>query len=122
VPPKQKIAVIDDNASVREALMSLLMSAGFRAEVFSSAEEFLDSGELVSTACLIIDVRMSGMGGFELQEVLIAANSAVPIIFITAHADENSRGRALARGAVEFLSKPFSGEALLGAIARCIRA
>lgn len=120
VPINSTVAVIDDDASVREALRGLLKSAGFRAEVFASAEEFLDSRRLANTACLILDVRMSGMSGLELQEHLIASNRAVPIIFITAHGDEEARARALERGAVEFLQKPFSDETLLDAITRSI--
>ena len=116
------ISVVDDDPSVREAIKSLLKSAGFHAEVFASAEEFLESGQLAEATCLILDVRMPGMGGVELQERLIACNCSVPIIFVTAHADEDARALALERGAVEFLRKPFNDEALLDAIARSIGA
>ena len=108
-----KIAVIDDDESVRDALQSFLKSVGFRAESFASAAEFLKSGQLLGLACLILDVRMPGMSGIELQDRLIASHDGVPIIFISAHADEDARARALASGAIAFLAKPFSDKALL---------
>src|SRR6266481_3642952 len=116
VPENSKICVIDDDESVREALRSLLKSVEFEAEVFASAEDFLGSDHLPGTSCLILDVRMPGMSGFELHEQLIADEEEVPIIFISAHADEEARARALRSGAVDFLLKPFSDEALLHAI------
>jgi FixJ family two-component response regulator len=115
-----KIAVIDDDESVRDALESLLKSAGFKAEAFASATEFLNSGHLPGLACMILDVRMPGMSGIELQDRLIASRDGVPIIFISAHADEEARARALASGAIAFLVKPFSDEALLEAIEAAI--
>src|SRR5256886_16117174 len=116
LPDIQKISIVDDDESVREALKSLLKSVGFEAEAFASAEEFLNSGHLCRTACLILDVRMPGMSGVELQDRLTASRDGVPIIFISAHADEEARARALASGAIAFLVKPFSDEALLDAI------
>ena len=108
------ISIVDDDESVREAIKSLLRSVGLGAEVFGSAEEFLKSGRMKNTACLILDVRMPGMTGLELQELLVAANYEIPIIFITAHAsDGEARNRALQAGAVDFLCKPFSEEILL---------
>ena len=112
------VSVVDDDESVREALRGLLKSAGFRADVFASAEEFLSSGRLGATGCLIVDVRMPGMSGVELQEQLIASNPALPIIFISADGDDEVRARALKRGAIDFLYKPFSDEALLAAVDR----
>jgi len=114
------IGVIDDDASVREALKGLLRASGFSVEVFSSAEEFLTSGDLEDTACLILDVRMPGMSGFDLQERLKASQVAIPVIFITADGDRNVRTRALANGAVDFLQKPFKDQALLGAIEKAL--
>jgi FixJ family two-component response regulator len=122
MPNSSRISVVDDDESMRNALRGLLKSVGFQAELFASAEEFLTSGRLPGTACLILDVRMPGMSGVELQEQLIATDSAVPIIFMTAHGDEDARARALERGAVDYLHKPFSDDALLGAIARAIGA
>ena len=108
------VSIVDDDESVREALKSLLRSVGFGAEVFASAEEFLKSDRLKNTACLILDVRMPGMSGLELQEQLAAAHHKIPIIFITAHvSDREARNRALQAGAVDFLSKPFREEVLL---------
>jgi FixJ family two-component response regulator len=113
-----RISVIDDDESVRLAVGRLLESVGLHAELFASAEEFLRSGRLPGTGCLILDVRLPGMSGVALQEQLIASDTPVPIIFITAHGDVTTRARALERGAVEFLRKPFSDEALLDAIAK----
>ena len=120
VPNSLIVSVVDDDASLREALRGLLKSAGFRVEVFGSAEEFLASGRLADTACLVLDLRMPGITGLEMQEQLIASGSAVPIIFITAHGDENARSRALERGAIDFFQKPFSDEALLGALSSVV--
>ena len=111
------ISIVDDDDSVREALRSLIGSVGFRAEAFGSAEDFLRSSSVSDTDCLITDVRMpGGMSGLELQERLNAANSSIPIIFISAHDDGDARARALKAGAVDFLQKPFSEDSLLGAI------
>jgi FixJ family two-component response regulator len=121
VAEKLRIAVIDDDESVRDALKSLLKAAGFKAEAFSSALDFLDSCQLAGLACLILDVRMPGMSGIELQDRLTTADHGVPIIFISAHADEEARARALASGAVAFLIKPFGDEALLDAIDAAVR-
>ena len=118
VPDTLRISIVDDDASVREAIRGLLRSAGFDAEVFASAEEFLTSGRSRETTCLVLDVRMPGMSGIDLQERLIASGHALPIVFITAHADEDERARALERGAVACLRKPFSDDALLEAIAK----
>jgi FixJ family two-component response regulator len=110
------ISIVDDDESVREAIKGLIRSMGYRAEVFASAEEFLSSGDLNETACLILDVRMAEMSGLELQTQLTASGCRVPIIFISAHSDSKARARALEAGAVAFLMKPFSDDALLNAI------
>ena len=110
------IAIVDDDESIREAIQSLLRSVGFRAKTFASAEQFLQSDQIETTACLILDVRMPGMSGLELQRRLMATQCRIPIVFVTAHGDEEARSRALQEGAVEFLLKPFSEEALLNAI------
>ncbi len=114
--PMPVIAIVDDDESVREAVESLLKSVGFRTEAFASAEEFLHSGHHQETRCLILDLRMPGMSGLELQRRLVAAGSSISIIFITAHGDEEARAQALGAGAVAFLRKPFSEEALLRAL------
>jgi FixJ family two-component response regulator len=110
------IAVVDDDEAIREATESLLRSVGFRVVVYPSAEDFLRSSQLPVTACLIVDVRMPGMSGLELQQQLATAHYAMPLIFITAHGDADTRARALRAGAVAFLDKPFSDEVLLGAV------
>ena len=110
------ISIVDDDESIREAIQSLLRSVGFKAKTFASAEQFLQSDQIENTACLILDVRMPGMSGLELQRRLMATQCRIPIVFVTAHGDEEARSRALQEGAVEFLLKPFSEEALLNAI------
>ena len=110
------ISVVDDDESVRESLSGLIRSVGFGVMVFASAEEFLGSNRLLDTDCLILDVRMPGMSGIDLQRQLAASHTSIPVIFITAHGDEEARVRALNGGAVDYLLKPFSEEALLQAI------
>jgi len=113
---QRRISIVDDDASIREALKSLMRSVRFDVEAFASAEEFLASERLNDTACLILDVNLPGMNGFELQNHLHAQRRGIPIIFITAHADEASRQRALKSGAIEFLSKPVRRDPLFKAI------
>jgi len=120
IPRTPLISIVDDDESVRQALKSLLDSVGFHAETFASGEEFLNSRYLSETDCLIADVRMQGMSGLELQDRLKAANSSIPIIFISAHDDGDARTRGLRAGAVDFLQKPFSEDSLLGAISVCL--
>ena len=110
------ISIIDDNESVRESLRRLMRSVGFAVNVFASAEEFLNSDRLRNTDCLILDVRLPGMDGLELQRHLAASHSEIPIIFITAHEDDEVRARALNAGAVAYFLKPFNDEDLLNAI------
>jgi FixJ family two-component response regulator len=108
--------VVDDDESVRESLPDLLRELGFAARAFSSAQEFLSSGCLDETSCLILDVAMPGMSGPELQQELKRLRREIPIIFITGQRDEAVRARVLKGGAAGFLLKPFSEEALLAAI------
>jgi FixJ family two-component response regulator len=110
------VTVVDDDESVRESLPDLLRELGLDAEAFSSAEEFLDSNPEGRTRCLILDVSMPGMSGPELQRELARRRSKIPIIFITAHADDAVRPSLLEHGAVECLFKPFSETALLAAL------
>jgi FixJ family two-component response regulator len=107
------IAIVDDDDLMRNALQGLLKSVGLPAKAFSSAEEFLQSGQQRQTACLIADIRMPGMSGLELQAILNAEHCRIPTIFITAHGDSKMRMQALRAGAVEFLAKPFDDEVLL---------
>jgi FixJ family two-component response regulator len=115
------ISVVDDDESVRESLPDLLRECGFAAEAFSSAEEFLASDLLGKTQCLVLDIAMPGMTGPDLQQELARRRQEIPIIFITAHADETVRPRMLELGAVECLSKPFSETALLEALNAAFR-
>ena len=110
------VAIVDDDAAVRVALEGLLRSAGLPARAFESAETFIESGQQSQAACLIADIRMPGMSGLELQAKLNAEHCRIPIIFITAYGDGNTRAQALRGGAVSFLSKPFSEDALLDAV------
>jgi len=121
-PKTPRVSIVDDDESVREAINSLLRSVGLQAQVFASAEEFLNSGYQHHADCLILDVRMPGMNGLQLQEQLVSAECDVPIIFITAHvSDTQARTRALQSGAVDFLIKPFSEEALLDDVYTALR-
>jgi FixJ family two-component response regulator len=110
------ISIIDDDESVREALWGLVRSVGFAVSTFGSPEEFVNSDQLGSADCLILDVCMPGMSGIELQRQLVAGDYGVPVIFITAHEDEGIRAQAIEVGAEAVLIKPFSEEALLNAI------
>jgi len=116
------VAVVDDDESVRESLPDLLLEFGFAARAFASAEEFLASDCLDQTRCLILDVAMPGMSGPDLQRELARRRQEIPIVFITAHADESIRPRLVERGAVACLLKPFSGTALLDALRAALRA
>jgi len=108
--------VVDDDDLMRSSTRRLLRSAGFRVEAFASAEEFLGSGLAEETACLILDLRMPGMSGLQLQRRLAGEGRLIPIIFITAQENQESRMQAMREGAVDFLQKPFSEEALLKAV------
>jgi len=114
--PPRHISIVDDDASIREALKSLMRSVRFNVDAFASAEEFLASERVDDTACLILDVYLPGMNGFELQSHLKTEGRDIPLIFITAHSDEASRQRALKGGAIDFLSKPVRRDTLLKAI------
>ena len=111
---RARVSIVDDDESVREAIKSLLKSVGLNAEVFSSANDFLNSDRIDNTDCLILDLCMPGMSGLELQDRLVSSAYRIPIIFITAHAqDMEARNRALQAGALDFLCKPFDEETLL---------
>jgi len=114
VPPV--VFVIDDDASVRAALSSLIRSVGLRVEVFASASEFLAAKRTDGPSCLILDVRLPGVSGLEFQTALADAKSVIPIIFITGHGDIPMSVKAMKAGAVEFLTKPFRDQDLLDAV------
>jgi FixJ family two-component response regulator len=107
------ISIIDDDASVRAATNRLVRSLGYDAYTFASADEFLRSPQVDTTACVIADVQMPDMSGVELQDLLRAQGRRLPVIFITAFPDERVRARALDAGALCFLSKPFDGATLV---------
>jgi len=110
------IGIVDDDKSVRDSISSLLRSAGLKTMVFESAEAFLDAHRAVEPDCLVLDVRMPGLSGLELQSHLHGMGSKTPIIFVSAHNDGQVQTTALNQGAAAFLGKPFSDEVLLAAI------
>jgi FixJ family two-component response regulator len=107
------ISIVDDDESVREATKGVVRSLGYGAATFASAEDFLRSNEINDTECVISDVQMPGLNGFELQHQLIADGNHTPIIFVTASTEERTRARALKAGAIGILSKPFEEERLI---------
>src|SRR6516225_10764851 len=107
------IAIVDDDALARDGISQLVESFGHKAVTFNSAESFLQSGVIAETACLITDVQMPGLNGFELQEALQSRGYSTPVIVITAYPNERRRTRALNNGAVGFLSKPFDDRSLM---------
>jgi len=114
------ICVIDDESSIRESLSSLLRSAGLKVRAFASAQEFLASAPLEALSCLVLDVRLPGISGLDLQQELVSKDIQIPIIFITGHGDIPMSVRAIKAGAIEFLTKPFDDEYLLEAIRSAI--
>jgi two-component system, LuxR family, response regulator FixJ len=114
------VICVEDDASLHRALRRLLCTGGFRVEVFSSAEGFLLSEQRLRADCLVLDIRLDGMSGLDLQEVLTAAGSTVPVVFMSAHDDPSTREQAQRAGAVDYLRKPFDDEVLIGAINRAI--
>lgn len=118
--PSPIVFVVDDDASIREALSSLIESAGMRVQTFASAQEFLRHKRPDTPACLVLDVRLPGLSGLELQRKLSPARTRIPIIFITGHGDIPMSVQAMKAGAVEFLPKPFRDDQLLEAIRQAI--
>jgi FixJ family two-component response regulator len=116
VQPGDTVYVVDDDASTREALSSLIRSVGLRAVSFASAQEFLESKGVDAPSCLILDVRLPGLSGLDLQRRLVVSGNAIPIVFITGHGDIPMSVQAIKAGAVEFLPKPFRDQDLLDAI------
>ena len=107
------IAIVDDDEPLCEALGSVMKAAGFSTDAFASAEDFLESPQRLNTRCLILDVRLPGMSGIELQRRLIEANCPIPIVFVTAHGDASLRDVVMKAGATGFLNKPVRSDALL---------
>ena len=107
------ISIVDDDESVRRTTKLLVESFGYRAAVFESAESFLKSDQLYDTSCLVVDIQMPGMNGLQLQSHLAAEGHPIPIIFVTAYGNKESRRQAIQFGAVAFMDKPFSDTGLL---------
>ena len=107
------VSIVDDDESVRRSVRNLLLSVGLRVAVFESAESFLQSAQRGNTGCLVIDLRMPGMGGLDLQSHLTATGRHIPIVFVTGYPDDRLRSTALQSGAVCFLTKPFNEGDLL---------
>jgi FixJ family two-component response regulator len=118
---KNLISVVDDDESIRRTTTFLIESFGFRAAAFESAESFLKSAQFPDTSCLLVDVQMPGMNGLQLQNELAAAGHGIPIIFITAFDNKDTRLQAMQAGAVAFLGKPFNDEELLQAVRLALR-
>jgi FixJ family two-component response regulator len=116
-----RISIVDDDESIRRATSGLLRSVGYQVETFASAQLFLESDALRETDCLVLDVRMPGIDGLELQRRLNAAQSHVPIIFVTAHDDRSRRTTAMDAGAANFFQKPFEANAFVAAIEAALR-
>ena len=114
------VYVVDDDVSVREALRNLLRSIGLKVETFGTADEFLSKNRLPGPGCLILDVRLPGLSGLDLQRQLAETNRGIPIIFITGHGDIPMSVRAIKSGAVEFLTKPFRDQDLLDAVSQAL--
>lgn len=110
------IAVVDDDLSVREALENLISSIGYEVKLFASAEAFLDSAAKLKTDCAVLDVRLPGISGLELQRKLASNGHSIPAIIITAQGDDQAQAEAAAGGAVAFIKKPFKEDVLLAAI------
>jgi FixJ family two-component response regulator len=115
------ISIVDDDQLFRRSIERLVRSAGFRVEAFGSAEDFLRQGDLDRTACAILDMKLPGMDGLDLQQRLIARSRPMPIVFVSAHDDAIVRANALRAGAVAFLKKPFDDSTLLDALDRSVR-
>ena len=120
--PSGLVVLVDDDASVRRGLERLLRSAGYAVETFPSARAFLDRGEYDRASCLVLDVRMPGQSGLELQNLLVAAGHAIPIIFISGHGDIGMAVQAMKAGAVDFLAKPFDDDVFLAAVRQAMAA
>ena len=118
--PEATVFVVDDDDSVREALAGLIRSAGLKVEIFSSAQEFLARPRADVPGCLVLDVRLPGLSGLDLQSRMAEINLDIPIVFITGHGDVPTSVRAMKAGAVEFLTKPFLDTDLLNAIGQAI--
>jgi len=116
------ISIIDDDPLVRDGIDDLVSSLGYKSLTFASSEEFLDSGQVRNTACVITDLNMPGLNGLDLQQYLLTKGYSTPVIFITAFPDGKARERAMKAGAVAFLSKPFEEKSLINAVGSALKA
>jgi FixJ family two-component response regulator len=121
LPKAPVISIVDDDAPLREAIVCLMRSLGYNARSFASAEEFLISPHVDATSCLIADVQMPGMSGFELQQSLIAEGRKIPVIFISAFPGEKLKAKALGPHPVCFLHKPFDTKTLVKCLEKALR-
>ena len=119
-PPVSTVFVVDDDASVREAVSSLLRSVGYCPKLFASGQDFLASAKADTSACLLLDVRMRGLGGLDCQRALSEAGWQIPVIFMSGHGDVAMTVRAMKAGAVDFLTKPFRDQDLLDAVGHAL--
>lgn len=122
MPARQLLAVVDDDESIRESLPPLLQSYGFEVRSFASAEEFLAANGLRHIQCVILDVAMPGMSGPQMQQEIIRRGLNLPVVFITAHSFSEISPEAMRRGAIAVLAKPFSEDAILGAVRKALSA
>jgi FixJ family two-component response regulator len=118
--PRVSVVVVDDDLAVRRGLTRLLRASGYEVETFASARAFLERGDYGRLTCLVLDVRMPGQSGFDVQRVLLGAGYDVPIIFITGHGDAAMAAQAMSAGAVGFITKPFDDDVLLDAVRRAV--
>lgn len=121
MPPSPLISIVDDDLSVRRALRRLVQSASYAVETFASAREFLDASPPARPACLVLDLCLGGMSGFELQERLAVDGAGIPVILITAHDDAATSERVRQSGVAAYLRKPFDGQMLLDAIESAVQ-
>jgi two-component system response regulator FixJ len=121
MPSQPIVHIVDDDKAIRDSLSFLMKSVGFESRAYTSAEAFLDQADLEKPGCLVVDVRMQGMSGLELQHLLSERGSKLPVIIITGHGDVPMAVQAMKAGAVDFLEKPYNNELLITRIRQCLK-
>jgi len=121
MPSQPIVYIVDDDSAIRDSLSFLMKSVGFESRAYTSAEAFLDQADLEKPGCLVVDVRMQGMSGLELQHLLSERGSKLPVIIITGHGDVPMAVQAMKAGAVDFLEKPYNNELLITRIRQCLK-
>jgi two-component system, LuxR family, response regulator FixJ len=121
MPSQPIVYIVDDDKAIRDSLSFLMKSVGFESRAYTSAEAFLDQADLEKPGCLVVDVRMQGMSGLELQHLLSERGSKLPVIIITGHGDVPMAVQAMKAGAVDFLEKPYNNELLITRIRQCLK-